>query len=860
MSDNFYKLKNFVSANKRLTVGYLDENAYMEQAGFITAGIIDAAEKNDMNVIRFGHYDYHNTNLESFTGQALQHILQYDIDGLMFLGWAGTDKHKDFRQMFDKVPLYSIASGFPDIPHTYFPGDQYVKELLLHLLDHHNYRRIAFVEPFWKDARADIYVSLMKERGVYDPHLLVERSLLNDVIFNMRGRKAVSILLDERKVEFDAIVSLYNFETKDLLDELLSRGLKVPGDIAVTSYEESDVVRFSSPPITTVYFPYRELGYVSCEKMAELLRTGKTPFTTKVEGRIIYRETCGCLPQNVLNASAGEILTAGIAFDELTEDDLRNIEDVLGKELAGFDISALLEAFCLSFRNRCGNSSSKDTLAFLDTFEKLLGDFENSKDMYDKDVIVGVFRKILLPYFIPYLSGDIDCYLWAENMFQQAQVLYLDKKGNALSSNAAHFMLENNDLQVASYKLADNYNRDSLLQSLEECLVRLGIPGCCVFVFNDSDGSGNMFENCSLIFEYNNGKRVSRKSNLSGHAGKILSRILFKEDRPYKMMAELLYVEEQPIGFVIFETGPMDQRTYSALAINLSTALRGTAILDRLESSYKRLVEQAHRKGMANIVSGALHNVANILNSINTSVQLVMDLVKNSPLNDFISANELLESNLENIEEFILKNEKGRKLMQYYTKLKAPITDYRSQLMEHIERLLKNIYAIEDIIAAQSNYTSNRQMLDELDIVMLIEDALLMNSVILQKKQIQVVRNYCENLTKPLVQKTKLLHVLVNIINNASESMLDVPEGNRILTITVDQDDKFEYIKISDTGRGIPGEFLGRIFEYGFTTKEDGHGFGLHTCAGYMAEMGGKLWAESEGAGKGATFVIRLRC
>lgn len=857
--NGIYELKNRVKKNRRLTVGYLDENAYMEHAGYIAAGVYEAAGKNDMNVIRFGHYDVHDKKPEPFIVHVLQHILQYDLDGLLFLGWARAAQHDDFRRMFDGMPLYCVGSDFPDVPHSYFPGDLYVRELLLHLLDHHGYRKIAFIEPLHNDDRAGVYKAVMEERGIFDPSLLIEHKLFRDVSFGMRGKEAVSILLDERKVKPDAIMSMYSIETKGLIEELRNRGLSVPGDIAVTSYEESDIARYSSPPVTTIYFPYREIGYTSCEKMASLLKNGYTSFAARVDGRIIYRDTCGCLSENVHGASAGEIRSAGMPFDEIGRNDLDRIISELGKEMTGIDVSALAAAFYQSFRHR-NEKNSEEAGVFLDVFEQMLDDFGENGDIFGQEMIVPKLRKALLPYFIPYLSSDVSAFLWAENIFQQAQVLCLDKQESIWSGNATRFVMEHNDLQKAGYRLVDNYNTDSLMRSLEESLTILGIPSCYVFVFNKSADTDNLFESCSLLFEYTGGKRKRSRRSSPGPAKKQLSRLLFKEDRPYRMVAELLYVEEEPIGFVIFEKGPDDERIYSALAINLSTALRGVSLLSKLDTGYKQLVEQAHRKGMADIASGVLHNVANILNSINTSVQLITDLVKNSPVNDFVSANEILESHLDNIEEFILNNDRGKKLMQFYTKLKEPVTDYRRQLMALIERLLKSIYAVEDIIAAQSSLTGNGRDLDKLDIVTLIEDALLMNSVLIQKGNIRVVRNYGKNLSKSLVRKTRLLEVLVNIIGNATESMMDMPEGNRVLTIEVDQDDRYLFIRIRDTGRGIPGELLDRIFDYGFTTKEDGHGFGLHTCAVYISQMGGKLWAESSGAGEGATFVIRLRC
>ena len=72
------------------------------------------------------------------------------------------------------------------------------------------------------------------------------------------------------------------------------------------------------------------------------------------------------------------------------------------------------------------------------------------------------------------------------------------------------------------------------------------------------------------------------------------------------------------------------------------------------------------------------------------------------------------------------------------------------------------------------------------------------------------------------------------------------------------EDDTGKFVRISDTGIGISEDILNRIFEYGFTTKSGKYGFGLYSCASYIAEMGGSIWAQSDGEGKGAAFILRF--
>jgi DNA-binding LacI/PurR family transcriptional regulator len=265
-----YFMKQEPLKKQRLTIGFLDENAYDEYHSYLTEGVFEAAQKYNLNVIRFGHFDAHITYKNDFqTNMVLEHIEHYDLDGLLFLGWARAatfGNHESFKKRFYNIPILSVGAGFPDIPNVYFPGAKYIQELLLHLVMEHGFKRIAFIAPFWPDNRSDMYIQTMQEHGLYDPDLYISEKLIANLDVPDRGKKAVSVLLDERRVEIEAIISLYNDETRAIIEELQSRGFNVPKDIAVTSYEDGWIGRFSLPSFTTVYFPWKELGFYACAR------------------------------------------------------------------------------------------------------------------------------------------------------------------------------------------------------------------------------------------------------------------------------------------------------------------------------------------------------------------------------------------------------------------------------------------------------------------------------------------------------------------------------------------------------------------------------------------------------------------
>ncbi len=280
--------------------------------------------------------------------------------------------------------------------------------------------------------------------------------------------------------------------------------------------------------------------------------------------------------------------------------------------------------------------------------------------------------------------------------------------------------------------------------------------------------------------------------------------------------------------------------------------------MDDLRKTRGELVENAHKAGMADIAAGVLHNVGNILNSVNTSSAMITDTMKNSRLKMLKEANKMLRENFENIEEFITKDPKGKKLLEYYLRLEEPLEDEHKSVTDHSERLYEKIVLINDVISAQQSYASSGASNSTVDLPQIIRDTFTLYSSSIDRHGIVLEEDF-EEVSLVSAQKTKLIHVLVNLIKNAKEAMTEKDMAERKLTLKLREDDESVILEFSDTGYGVSKENLGKLFNQGFTTKEHGHGFGLHSSANYMQEMGGTIKAHSKGKGMGTTFILTFQ-
>lgn len=280
--------------------------------------------------------------------------------------------------------------------------------------------------------------------------------------------------------------------------------------------------------------------------------------------------------------------------------------------------------------------------------------------------------------------------------------------------------------------------------------------------------------------------------------------------------------------------------------------------LTQLETTLSELNEtkDAFEKS-SKMATGVLHNVGNLLNSVNTSAHIIDDTLSKSFIQRYIKANELLKKNIDNIETFIANDLKGKKLLSYYLEIEAPILTEQAKLSENTKRLIEKVAAIKDAISAQQSSAKGLGFIEELSLEDLINDTLTMHAESMMHHDITVNKLY-KPVPKIKIEKAKLTQILLNLYKNAHESMDEAKPAIKMLTIELSKDENYAFIKVSDTGVGIEPDKLKQMFTYGFTTKSDGHGFGLHSCLNYMNGIGGKISVTSDGPGKGATFILQL--
>ncbi|WPN56076.1 DAHL domain-containing protein [Pseudomonas sp. P9_31] len=278
----------------------------------------------------------------------------------------------------------------------------------------------------------------------------------------------------------------------------------------------------------------------------------------------------------------------------------------------------------------------------------------------------------------------------------------------------------------------------------------------------------------------------------------------------------------------------------------------------KLLEAERELVDAARMAGMAEIATNVLHNVGNVLNSVNVSADLITRKLAASKTLGLGKAVNMMNEHAQDLGQFITFDEKGKLLPVYLNQLVNSIAAEQAGIVEELSQLTKSIDHIKDIVATQQAYAGAARLVEPLNVIDLFEDALRMNSGALSRHHVTVTKDY--QATPTIIgDKHRLLLILINLISNAKYAMSKVSDRQRHMTLGVKIIDNTTLrFSVEDQGEGIAAENMTRIFNHGFTTRKEGHGFGLHSCALAAVEMNGRLRVHSDGPGQGALFTLEI--
>jgi len=845
----------------RRTIAFLADSLADGFQQSIWAGVRKAAEELDLDLLCF--LTGYIAHLQP--GRRVFELLDPSrLTGIVALSGTLGPSESDLEAIYARfapVPLVGIGRAMKGVPGFLVDNAASISAVMDHLIEVHGRREIAFVRgpqtSEEAEARYAAYRASLARHGLAEDPARVAPGNFN----GRTGMYAARSLL-EAGVRFDALLAANDYMALAAAEELGRHGLDVPREVAVAGFDDVSEAMAFGPGLTTVRQPLFEM---SREAVLQLLRAAEgepQPMLRRFAGELVVRGSCGCGAARVAprrprpaGAAVPELPTAGelaarlearfpyLSVNVGDQGWARRLAEALLAGVAADDPGPLCEV--VAALQRAGHAGQVEVLRWFEVLDAAAEEIGAARPELDARLLALVhaaYRRL----------GSA-----VEQVYKAAQI-GLERDANVLR-------------RVWQLNPVDP---EEVWQALRDQLPNMGIPSFYLSSFVDPDR-----RLAQLDFQYSNSDSVALEPTPGPFPETKLVPGTFTPAHRHGFVILPVKARGKECGFAVCEIGRMGGNGYESLASQLTAAtelrtllaeVRGYATelearidvrTEQLREAQKQVADTAHRAGMAEIAVGLMHNVGNLLNSVSVSAERIVGLCGDPRLAGLAKTAELLEGCPEALVTFLVKEARAPMLGQYLRRSAEELDRERGAIRAEGREMLENVALIRDTVKTLQEYARGERELmlhEALDLRAVVETALKVQQSALSRHSVQVVRDLAP-VPPVLAQRAKLVHILVNLVKNGIEAMQATPLPQRVLTVRLRNGEHGIELRVTDAGEGIPEGNLLRVFSYGFTTKAGGHGFGLHTCANHVARMGGTIHAESDGAGRGASFVLRFR-
>lgn len=568
-------------------------------------GVNDAVRERDANLIsflggmlRFSPYD----EFEEQRNLVYDLATMDNVDGLIISSSLGNfvsvEEFESFCNRYRPLPMVGIALATDHIPNVLADNYGGMRDAVVHLIEVHGYRRIAFIRGPKNNEDAEqryrAYADALAGHGFpLDPDLVAPGN------FSLpSGAEAIHLLIDERKADFEAVVAADDTTAIGALEALQTRGIRVPHDVAVIGFDDAEEAAITIPSLTTVRQPVYELG----KRAAEILLAGEqAPRQVTVATRLVVRQSCGCLSPTTVRPTAGPVTradeTLAAALVTQRESILSEIVQAVSPHSGGGAPPAhavlgwtehLLDAFFAELEHI---EQEEPSGAFVTTFDKVL----RQVVMADGDVTMWYEAlSTLHRHALPYLVGNDRALTRIEGLWQRARATIGEITRQTQRYRWAQTKQQTEILLEISEALITSFDITQLMAEAALQFPRLGIPSCYISLY---EGKEMPSQYSRLMLAYDESGRIELEAGGRRFlTHQLVPSEILHHERRHSLVLEPLFFHREQLGFAVFEAGPQEGTVYETLHGQLSSALKRAMILQerrRAEEETQRRAAQA---------------------------------------------------------------------------------------------------------------------------------------------------------------------------------------------------------------------------------------------------------------------------
>jgi len=810
----------------------------------ILQGAREAARKHQTNLLIYRSPTMSNySGLDALTIQPQYKVNRSEIEGLILSYAAPGLTQYGLSLCRAGLPVMSIGRSLEELPHLLSENTAAIRDVVVDLASR-GHRNIAYLTGPG-DNQCSIHRLAGYREGIRRAGLAEDPRMILEGGFDESPAYAAVQEACQNGLRFSALVCANDQSAMGALRALKEVGLAVPQEVEVTGFDDSVACKLSQPTLSTFATNNFELGYLATDQIVRAVRGEPLPTKTMVPVDFVARKSTRSA------MDAGARATVWSDFWSMPPREANLWLTRLGDMNDSKAPLKLLE----------GCVSSEEFIASAANLLKIAEEHAIPPACLHDTIVLAAKRSTGVTLLA--LSEALET-LHETILRLECRKAELKARFDSHTARLRQFTIQPTD-------------EEKLLDEIKHVLWELGIPNAEIFltVENSTFDAGlynavhwstaaplpHFREERRRLTPFSTRRIMSEQGESTGSW--MVVPLIFHDLQYGVAVVSRETVNEFLLPGLIqqFSTAIYTNRVHRALA-NANRDLESSRNVAEeanaeLRKAQTKLIETSRLAGMSEVATGILHNVGNVLNSVNVSATLVADQIRHSKIANVARVCELLRAHEADLTPFLSADPKGRLITPYLSSLAETLASERTAMAAELENLQKNIEHIKEIVAMQQSYAKTSGVAETISIPDLVEDALRMNAVSLARHDIKVVRDFQ---ARPVIslEKHKVLQVLVNLVRNAKYACDESGRLDKQITLRTTSNEGAVSIAVIDNGIGIPQENLTQIFAHGFTTRKDGHGFGLHTGALAAKEIGGTLTAHSSGPGKGATFILEL--
>jgi len=817
------------SGSDRVTIGFIFASLHTGASRVIWPSLLDAAEQHDVNLICFPGGRLQAADSFEIQRNAIFNLASEEcLDGLITWssslgGVLGPEEVRTFHHRYLPLPMVSLAQFMEGMPTVSLDSYFGMRALVAHLIEEHGFRRLAFIrgpeEHYYAQERYRAFLDAVKSFSLPQFPDLITRPLPWE-----SGAEAIKILLDERGLEpgvdFDVVIAVSDMMALWAMKTLQARGFEVPGDIAVTGFNNTIEIQLATTPLTTVDLPFNEQGSKALEVLMQQLTGESIPALSTLPSKLVVRQSCGCPSKAVALASFSP-------FENVDDDVLEiSLEDAR----AGF-FAEVMEAINLD-----SNKADDRLESVFNVFIEIASTIREHQDQDRSQEFLSRLNDVIEQ--AAWSDDDIMHWQNAISILKHWALLYLPKPQwvhvEALISQARVVVeeavqrvqaymqwqaeREAENLREINRALLTTFDIDQLTDVLVERLPALGIPSVYLVTY-EQPTDADVPEHARLMLAYKDEQRVEiDQGGLQFLTRHIIPEDYLSKDRRYSLVVEPLYFRDQSLGYVVFEIGPRNGNIYELLRNSLGSALQGAMLFQEIQQA--RLDAEKADAIKTRLLANVSHEMRTPLNII---LGYTQDTLRAPNKHDI----DLPDSLLNDVYQIHVNAEHQLRVINDLLDLsRAEIDelDLSLELLDPRQLLLDAFHSLAD----QST---------SMDV----------------KWKVEVP----ERLPQIRADSVRLRQIFLNLLSNARK----FTESGEILMGAAVEPPKIHFW-VSDTGLGIDPEYQERIFDPFVTLGDNrrimgGIGLGLSITRHLVALHGGTMKLDSRPE-HGSTFHFYL--